>query len=154
MDKIKQESVLFFQKLFDVDCTQPIGDSLDFIPRIVTEEDNANLVTAPTMEEVKKAVFSLSSDSAVGVDGFNRVFYKTYWHILADYLFKAVEDFFFGGSLTKAITRTLLCLIPKVKYPATFMDFRPISLCTFASKVFSKILANRMGELLPKIISH
>lgn len=47
----------------------------------------------------------------------------------------------------------LLMLIPKVKNPKDFSHFRPISLCNFINKVFSRLLAVRLSQLLPKIIS-
>nr|XP_027109237.1 uncharacterized protein LOC113729105 [Coffea arabica] len=43
--------------------------------------------------------------------------------------------------------------MPKVQKPQEFSQFRPISLCNFVNKIFSKILARRLAPLLPKIIS-
>lgn len=34
------------------------------------------------------------------------------------------------------------------------MNFRPISLCNMVNKIFSKMLASRVGLILNKIISH
>lgn len=46
-----------------------------------------------------------------------------------------------------------LILIPKVKNTKEISDFRPISLGSFSSKIISKILANRLSLLLPRIIN-
>ncbi|XP_058110891.1 putative receptor-like protein kinase At3g47110 [Magnolia sinica] len=35
----------------------------------------------------------------------------------------------------------------------SFADFRPISLCNYLYKIFTKIIVNRLGPLLPKLIS-
>lgn len=37
--------------------------------------------------------------------------------------------------------------------PSTFSDLRPISLCNFCAKIISKIITNRLGPILPQIIS-
>ena len=47
----------------------------------------------------------------------------------------------------------LLALIPKVPGASSFSEFRPISLCNFVNKIFSKLLALRLEAILPKIIS-
>ncbi|XP_027174561.1 uncharacterized protein LOC113774198 [Coffea eugenioides] len=56
-------------------------------------------------------------------------------------------------SIPKGITSTLIVLIPKKPNPSMFADFRPISLCTFVNKIFTKVLANRLRAILPGIIS-
>lgn len=47
----------------------------------------------------------------------------------------------------------LITLIPKAQSPQTFSDFRPICLTNFLSKVCTRIIATRLGTLLPKLIS-
>ncbi|VFQ92434.1 unnamed protein product [Cuscuta campestris] len=63
------------------------------------------------------------------------------------------EEFFLGLPITKGYGSTFISLIPKKENPKTFDDFRPISLSTFMSKINTKLLANRLKTLLPKIIS-
>ncbi|XP_050238293.1 uncharacterized protein LOC126687780 [Mercurialis annua] len=46
-----------------------------------------------------------------------------------------------------------IALTPKVNNPETVFDLTPISLCNVAYKIISKVLANRMKNLMPKIIS-
>lgn len=47
----------------------------------------------------------------------------------------------------------MVCLIPKVKQPQQVTDLRPISLCNVLFRIISKVLANRLKEVLPGLIS-
>lgn len=56
-------------------------------------------------------------------------------------------------SLDEGINDSTIVLIPKTKNPYLITDFRPISICNVTGKVITKIIANRMKEILPHIIS-
>lgn len=49
---------------------------LDFIPSVLTSEDNVLLMQPVRLEEVKEAVFLLNAESAPGPDGFSGVFFS------------------------------------------------------------------------------
>lgn len=48
----------------------------------VSEQENADLVSTVTEEEVKHAVFSMHADKSPGLDGFNPAFYQFFWSIV------------------------------------------------------------------------
>ncbi|XP_027109354.1 uncharacterized protein [Coffea arabica] len=122
------------------------------MPELVSVDQNADLLREVTMEEIKGVVFCLSKDSAPGADGYTGIFFQHCWDTVAPDVLAAVKDFLARTSIPKDIASTLIVLIPKKPNPATFVDFRPISLYTFVNKIFTKVLANRLHAVLPSII--
>lgn len=55
--------------------------------------------------------------------------------------------------LPKGINSTIFALVPKKTASAEMRDFRPIACCNVLYKVISKIMANRLKILLPRMIS-
>ena len=72
---------------------------------------------------------------------------------MGDDVVSAVLDFLNNGNMLPEINHTNIVLIPKVKDPEKMSDFRPISLCNLIYKIISKVLANRLKQVLPYIIS-
>jgi len=64
----------------------------------------------------------------------------------------AVQSVFKFSFLLKGVNSTILALVPKKEDSLEMKDFRPISCCNVLYKVVSKILANRLKRILPKII--
>ena len=64
-----------------------------------------------------------------------------------------VLDFLNNGVMLPYLNHTDIVLIPKVKNPEKMSEFRPISLYNVIYKVISKVLANRLKQVLPDIIS-
>ncbi|KAF7807956.1 reverse transcriptase [Senna tora] len=64
-----------------------------------------------------------------------------------------VKEYFEGKSNLRSINKTNLVLIPKVDRPESVGHFCLISLCNFSYKILSKVITNRMKDLLPKFIS-
>ncbi|KAE8674092.1 hypothetical protein F3Y22_tig00111769pilonHSYRG00381 [Hibiscus syriacus] len=52
----------------------------------------------------------------------------------------------------KVLNRTVLVLIPKSDAPETFVDFRPISLCTVMYKLITNIIVRRLKHVMPFLI--
>uniref|UniRef100_A0A803PL06 Reverse transcriptase domain-containing protein n=1 Tax=Cannabis sativa TaxID=3483 RepID=A0A803PL06_CANSA len=80
------------------------------------------------------------------------LFFKHYWDSIGGDFCEAVLDFFHIGRRHKGVNATNIVLFPKVQNPKRPNHFRPISLCNVVYKVISKIIANRIKPLLPKLI--
>ena len=72
---------------------------------------------------------------------------------MGDDVVSVVLDFLNNGNMLPEINHTNIVLIPKVKNPQKMSEFRPISLYNVIYKIISKVLANRLKQVLPDIIS-
>ncbi|XP_043725893.1 uncharacterized protein LOC122672496 [Telopea speciosissima] len=123
-----EEAVNCFANLFSSGSCSRHAELLDVIPSVITEEDNTRLIASPSLKEVEEAVFSLSKDSAPGLDGFTGHFFTSSWEIVKADVWAAMEDFFKGGILHRSFTSSHLILIPKMENLDVTSDCRPISL--------------------------
>ncbi|XP_071918896.1 uncharacterized protein [Coffea arabica] len=151
-DDISTEATEYFNNLF-TGSLESSSDMLHLIPPMVSGEDNKRLEAVPTIKEVYEVVKLMDGKSAAGPDGFTGKFFTFAWEVIGQDVYNAVLSFFCGADLLRFITSTSIVLIPKKPNPQEFSHFRPISLCNFFNKLLSRILADRVAVLLPKIIS-
>lgn len=150
---IQDEAISFFSNLFkEEDCSE-MEHLLHGIPDILDSSDTNSLLMPITQKEVEEAVWKLDPDSAAGPDGYTGYFFRHCWEIIQQDVYMATLDFFVGVPIPRAMASAQIVLIPKINNPDSFADFRPICLCTFINKVFTRILASRLSHILPKLIS-
>ena len=128
-------------------------EMLDLFSLVITDEENVTLSTPPTKEETLEALTSLGSIKAPGHDGFTTLFYKKYWNLIKKDVMVCIEHFFINNRLQRGHNHSFIALVPKLSGSHIAHQFKPISLCNIVYKIISKILANRLKFLLPKIIS-
>lgn len=126
-------------------------DILHQLPELVKEDKNDKFCIVPTLEEIRKVVFSLNGGSACGPDGFSGLFYQHCQEVVRSDVFNIVMEYFKGYKLPESVTHINL-LIPKKEVVERFIDLRPISLSNFINKVISKVLHDRLKTLLSKLI--
>ncbi|VFQ76197.1 unnamed protein product [Cuscuta campestris] len=149
---IKIRTVEHFTNLFADHAISNPESITTYIPTTITEQDNNFMRRLPEVEEVREAIWSLNPDAAAGPDGFNGRFFKECWNIIKVDLLRACQEFFLGIKIPALYGSTLITLVPKGDNPVKWKDYRPISLSTFMSKINTRILANRLGSLLHKVI--
>ncbi|XP_042950095.1 uncharacterized protein LOC122282210 [Carya illinoinensis] len=119
----------------------------------ISGEENDILIAIPSDDEILGALKQIPNNKAPGPDGMTGLFFKHYWHIIKQDVIAAVQNFFRSGRLLKQINHTHIALIPKNASPSTPQHYRPISLTNVIYKLITKILANRLKNILPSIIS-
>ncbi|KAK9993463.1 hypothetical protein SO802_023166 [Lithocarpus litseifolius] len=128
-------------------------ECLSTVKCMVTDDMRDFLSTDFTAEEVKVALFQMGPTKAPRPDGMNALFYQKFWHVVGDSVVLVVLEFLNNDNMLPDINHTNIVLIPKVKNPERMSQFRPISLCNVIYKIISKVLANRLKQVLPQIIS-
>ena len=80
-------------------------------------------------------------------------FFHHCWHVIQDDVMGFFEEFYEHGKFESSLNATFLALIPKKNDAMNIKDFRPISLIESVYKLLSKVLANRLREVLDNLIS-
>jgi hypothetical protein len=107
-----------------------------------------------TEEEVWKVIKEMPQDRAPGPDCFIGIFYQKAWSVIKHDVMAAILKLFVGdGKGFGRLNQALITLIPKKEDAILVGDFRPISLVHSFSKLFSKLLANRLKFRLGELIT-
>ena len=143
----------FYQNLFTSASPSRIEEALKATPRLVTEEMNQNLVAPFVKAKVEIALSQMEALKSPGPDGMPPLFFQQFWPIIGDEVADVVLTCLNTGSVPSSINQTFITLIPKVKSPVRVSEYRPIALCNILYKLISKVIANRLKNILPSIIS-
>ena len=103
--------------------------------------------------EVTAALKQMASLKAPDLDGMPSLFYQHFWQMVDHDVIKFILSWLNSGTLPYHINHTFVALIQKIKNPKHVTEYHPISLCNVLYKIFSKVLANRLKKVLPKIIT-
>jgi hypothetical protein len=152
-DSIEEAFVSYFKELFSAGDHVAVDPCIRALECKVTPEMNSRLLLPYTKEEINIALSQMSPLKAPGPDGLSSCFYQANWNVINGEVCEAVLHFQNTGEFDSEINFTYIALIPKVQNPVHVIDFRPISLCNVLYKLISKVLANRLKNILPDIIS-
>lgn len=153
--RISQHVVSYYNNLFFSLNTflqeQVLVDEV--IPKLIDETSNNLMTMIPSEGQVKNEVFNLNQDGAPGPDGFGACFYQSYWEIIKKDVYAAVLQFFQSGWLPPTYNSNTIILIPKTSNATSVDQYRPIALANFKFKIITKILADRLSQIMPALIS-
>ncbi|XP_045083333.1 uncharacterized protein [Aegilops tauschii subsp. strangulata] len=136
-----------------IDSGPNFNQALQAVQPKLTPQMNDLLIKEYTVEEVKRALDDMGDLKAPGADGMPAIFYKRFWSTVGEAVTREVLHVLRGGSIPEGWNETIVVLIPKVRNPDRIKDLRPISLCNVVYKLVSKVLANRLKQILDEIIS-
>jgi hypothetical protein len=152
-DDIGQNFISHFSNLFTSSNPLIEQEMLDLFSPVISDEENFTLSTPLVETKFFEALTSLGSTKALGPNGFTTLFYKKCWNLVKKDVLVSIEHFFLHNRLQDGQNHSFIALVPKLSGSHIAHQFRPISLCNIVYKIISKILANKLKFLLPKIIS-
>ncbi|XP_074356304.1 uncharacterized protein LOC141696006 [Apium graveolens] len=124
-------------------------NSLDEQEAVITEEHNRDLIAEFKIEEFSEAIKQMHPDKSAGPDGLNPAFYQHFWGLCGKDVFQCCKNWLVDLAFPLGLNDTNVVLIPKKDNTDEMKDLRPIALCNVLYKVISKVLANRLKEILP-----
>jgi len=95
----------------------------------------------------------MQPDKCSGPDGYSPGFYQHFWNLCSDDIFKECCAWLDTGQFPPDLNITNIALILKGSSHVSMKDWHPIALCNVLYKIISKVLANRLKDVLPHCIS-
>ncbi|KAF5454971.1 hypothetical protein F2P56_024596 [Juglans regia] len=145
----------YFERLFSTSnpSTAAMEECLQHVVPRVTSEMNEKLRRTFSRLEIEEAIKSMAPLKSPGSDVFGACFYQNHWATIGDKVCLTVLDLLNGKIPFNSINYTFIALIPKTKDPKLVTEYRSISLCNVIYKMVSKVIANRLKEVLSVTIS-
>ena len=145
----------YYQQLYTAGTVDP--KEIEFLANSIDEslssEEQLLLEGPITLEETKRALFSMGTGKTPGSDGLPAEFYKEFFNVIGNDMCEVINDIFQQGQLSPSQRTGLITLIFKNKgSPEDLTNWRPISLLNVDYKIITKILASRVQKILASII--
>lgn len=125
------------------------------IASLLTRVDGLEHLEAPfTREEIDRIISELPNHKSPRPHGFNGEFLKKCWPIIAQGFYDLCDSFVEGNICLRSINGSyiVLILIPKKDTPLFIGDYRPISLLNSSIKLITKLLSQRLQEVIISLI--
>ncbi|KAF7815029.1 reverse transcriptase [Senna tora] len=155
--EVKQTCVEYFKDIFTDSSNGNRDECRQFILEAGITKISAgqrDILNRPfTNMEIETAVFQMDGSKAPGPDGFPPMFFQKSWPVIEHDIYHLVGSFLNRGHMLWELNLTNISLIPKIDNPASISDYRPIGLCNVVYKIISKVITNRMQEIMGDLIS-
>ena len=143
----------YYSDLFQSSQPTEFAELIEAVVPKVFQEMNGSLTSEFQCVEDFKALKQMYPLKSPSLDGMPPLFFQHFWPTFGNVVTKTVLDFLHHSIFPPKFNETHIVLFLKIKNPKKVTDFCPISLCNVMYKLASKVLANRLKKVLPKIIN-
>ena len=150
--EVRTGIVYAFQRLLTEDSKWKVDIGGLNLNQISQQE--ADILELPFMEEeVHSTLMDINGDKAPGPNGFTGAFWQFCWEFVKEEVLEMFKEFHEQNVFLKSLNTTFLVLIPKKGGAEELGDFRPISLLGGLYKLLAKVLANRIKNVIGRVVS-
>ena len=151
---ILNEQKRFYENLFTSEGSNEIEarSLLQNVDKGLNEEDKQFCDADITEKEIFDTIKLLKTNKSPGDDGIVSEFYKEYWYLIHEKITEVLRYIFNIKTLTPSQYNAILTLLYKKGEREDIRNWRPISLLNVDYKIVTKVLAERLKIVLPKII--
>ncbi|KAK4511675.1 uncharacterized protein ATC70_008591 [Mucor velutinosus] len=156
---INREAQGFYQRLYTPDAVdaEAIDTLLGNVPTDVrlSSLDGDMLMELPTRDVLLSLLTHAPKSKSPGLDGLPFELYQYLAGVSTDFLDLLVDVLgaAFSGVFPPSWQQTRMVLLFKKGDPQLLVNWRPLSLINSDAKLFTKLIANRMNKVLPKLIN-
>ncbi|XDV53672.1 hypothetical protein PO909_022110 [Leuciscus waleckii] len=153
---IIEEVENFYKELFKKEgVKQECVDEVLSTVNVKLDEDEKNMCERDIdIEEIKSAINQTKKNKSPGSDGLTHEFYKTFIGTLAPILLKVYKSMEERREVPESMGLGVITILYKNKgSPLSLGNYRPLSLLNTDYKILTKVLTNRIKEVVGNIIS-
>ena len=113
---IKEVAHSYFKNLYSTPDLEPVAPNsypISEILALINDDDNLLLNRPVRISEIKKTIFNMDPDKALGPDGFTARFYTSCWDIIKKDLYRMVMKSQNCTKMGSSTNSSFLALIPK-----------------------------------------
>lgn len=117
-----------FTNLFKEERTMQCQGLRDFIPTVISADQNERLSRIPDSKEIFEALRSINPTKALGPNGMFAVFFQHFWNIVGNDDTRTIQNIFRHDRFPHGLNDAHMVLIPKLTHFSTFNYIKPIAL--------------------------
>lgn len=154
-NEISAEAVRHFRSRLSVQT--PSDEKLmkqfcNTVTKKVSAEHCREMEAALTEADIKQAFETAKRNTSPGPDGLPYEFYMQYWYIIKKEMLPIFQAIMENVNTSASVSQGIIILIPKVRKPKSFSEFRPITLLNADYKIIMKVLANRLRTAIGQVV--
>jgi hypothetical protein len=138
---------------FESNQAEALLNIMEVVKSVITSDQLTNLSSIPIKEEIEDTIKLLASDKAPGSDGLTVEVIRACRDFIGEEMYKVILEFWKTEQLYPELLQGIIRLLPKKLDKINIKDWRPLTLLQIIYKIIAKLLAVRLGVILPDLIS-
>lgn len=127
--------------------------ALNYVNKSFDAATREKMIEPFSEEELLRTIKSATKKKSPGPDGITYEFYLVHFDLLKEELLRLFNGFLDNSLIPmENFSNGIITLIPKTAKSDELKDFRPISLLNTDYKIFTKLIANRISEVIVEVI--